>query len=644
MMDHSLLSGTLQRIRNLMQQNDLDALIINRCDEHLSEYLAPNAERLAYITGFTGSFGIAVILKEADLVTKLNTNLTIDQDSGSSITLKNSAAIFVDGRYTLQVRNQTDINQFDTFHFFKVKVEDWITAVLGNNANVGIDPKCVSHEWFSKIKNLLQQANIKLVFTPFNFVDHIWTEKQKEEISPALIFDDKYNGCPSIEKRKLIANLLREKQIDATILSKSESVNWLLNIRGRDVPNLPVVNSFAVVYSSEHIEWYVNPAKVPATELAAFQHHFGNVDYYSEENLEDLTKRLGKNKCSIYVDPHSTNAWLIDSLIQSGASLTFGQDLCDLPKACKNPIEIQGMKRCHLRDAVAMCRFLAWLDHITEPFFTEAETENHSANYELAKSYNEASISDQLFKFRQEQDFFIETSFDTISSLGPNASIIHYNHKNLGTPRPLGLDPMYLVDSGGQYMDGTTDITRTILVGPGLTNEMKERFTLVLKGVIAMHRIRFPKNTFGISLDVLARAPLWQVGLNFDHGTGHGVGHCLNVHEGPQSISQRSGQIALREGMVTSIEPGFYKDNEYGIRCENLSVIETVRNSSNQSEMLAFVPITFVPFDIRLIKKELLTENEKMWINDYHFKVREIVKEHLSDFEIGWLLKATATI
>src|SRR5574344_1586234 len=501
MMEQSVITSRLQKIRVLMQQNDLDALIINRCDEHLSEYLAPNAERLAYITGFTGSFGIAVIITNPNLVTNISNNLLFDQETNQNISLKNSAAIFVDGRYTLQVRNQTDPNSFDCFHIMKVKLENWITTILSNNSIVGIDPKCVSYKLFSSLKDNLLKSNIKLVPTPFNLVDHIWTDKPKEQISP----------------------ILRDKQIDATIISKSESVNWLLNVRGRDVPNLPVINSFAVVYSSEHIEWYVDLTKIPSTELSAFQHHFGNVDYYSEDNLEDLTKRLGKNQCTIYVDPNSTNAWLIDNLTLAGAQIKFGPDLCDMPKACKNPIEIQGMKKCHLRDAVAMCRFLAWLDHMTEPFFTEAENENHSANYELAKSYNEASISEQLYKFRQEQESFIETSFDTISALGPNASIIHYNHKNLGIPRPLGIDPMYLVDSGGQYLDGTTDITRTILVGPGLTNEMKERFTLVLKGVIAMHRIRFPKNTFGISLDVLARAPLWQAGLNFDHGTGHGV-------------------------------------------------------------------------------------------------------------------------
>ena len=630
----------LDRLRKTMQHMNLDALIITRTDEHLSEYLSPDKERLAYISGFTGSAGTAVILENEHLIDRLK-NKTVKNAGNTDITLKNPAAIFVDGRYTIQARVQTSETLFDVFHFTNVRLEDWLIATLGNTARIGIDPKCISYNRYSAIKYALSPYQLELIFTETNLIDEIWTDKPQVQPSPALIFEDHYNGNPSIEKRHLIAQKLKEKNIDVTIISSSESVNWLLNIRGRDVPNLPIVNCFAAVYSCEEIEWFVDLRKIPEDKISDFQHHFGNITYMEENKLEDLINRLAKHKYSVYIDETSTNAWIIEKLKKSNIPLTFGQDLCEYPKACKNPTELKGMRNCHHKDAIAMCRFLAWLDHLTENLING---ELKPQAEELVKSHNEATLSDQLFKFRSEQDGFIETSFDTISALGPNAAIIHYNHVNLNRPRALGKDPLYLVDSGGQYNEGTTDITRTVLVGPGLTEEMKERFTLVLKGMIALHLVKFPKGTFGGALDVLARAPLWQNGLNYDHGTGHGVGHCLNVHEGPQAISYRYGQTPLAPGMVTSVEPGYYKENEYGIRCENLCVVETVHDTQNQTEMLAFLPITYVPFDIRLIKKDLLTDDERIWLNNYHLKIREIVREHLSDMEINWLLKATAAI
>lgn len=644
MTDVELIKHRLQKLRSLLGTHEFDALIVNRGDEHLSDYLPPNKERLAYITGFTGSAGTAVILKAQSIKDISSSPISIEKED-LTVLLRNTAALFVDGRYTLQARVQANSEFFDSFQYNIVSMIEWLKAILPANSVVGIDPMCVSYNSFNELKNELALNNITLKFTPNNFIDGIWQEKANEEFAPVVIFEDKYNGCPSVEKRKQIAKILRDKQLDALFISSSESVNWLLNVRGRDVPNLPVINSFLVIYSSEQIEWYVDQRKIPNDMLSELQHHFGKIDYYPEDKLLDLAKRLGKNHTQLYVDPRTTNAWIIHNLKAQGVEVTFGNDLCELPRGCKNPTEVEGMKKCHLRDAVAMCRFLAWLDHLTEPLINaDPNDEKHSPAYELALTHNEETISNQLFHFRSEQEGFIETSFDTISALGPNASLIHYNHVNLGNPRSLGLDSIYLVDSGGQYCDGTTDITRTVLVGPNPSKEIKERFTLVLKGLIAMHRIRFPKNTYGITLDVLARAPLWQYGLNYEHGTGHGVGHCLNVHEGPQSISQRGGQCPLQEGMVTSVEPGYYKDNEYGIRLENLTVVEKVKNNLNQSNMYAFTPITFVPFDTRLIAKELLTENEKNWLNEYHFKVRDIVKEHLSDFEISWLLKATAAI
>ncbi len=635
----SLHYSRLDRLRQQLRRADLAALIISHDDEHLSERLPPGRERLAFISGFTGSAGAAVVLADEYAIGKLR-DKTAETDDGPAA-LAAPAALFTDGRYTAQARIQTDPKLFDVFHSGRVKISAWLAAVLGPGSNVGVDARCVSYSAFRKTAAELKSRGLNLTPTAANLVDEIWTDRPDPGRLPARIFDDRRNGNPSIEKRTMIARLLKERGADVTVIAGSESVNWLLNVRGRDVPGLPVVNSFAAVYSCEEVEWYVDLRKIPEEKISDFQHHFGHVTYMEESSLKDLFARLAKNKYTVYIDDRSTNAWIISSLIDAGVPVIFGPDLCELPKARKNPAELRGMKRCHHRDAVAVCRFLAWFDHLTEGLISgdikpKAE--------EIVRSHNEATLSEQLFRFRSEQDGFIENSFDTISALGPDAAIIHYNHATLNRPRGLGRDPLYLVDSGGQYDDGTTDITRTVLAGPGLTEDMKTTFTLVLKGMIALHRVKFPRGTFGGALDSLARAPLWQHGLNYDHGTGHGVGHCLNVHEGPQSISWRAGQTPLEEGMVTSIEPGCYVENEYGVRCENLCVVENVQDSQIHADMLAFIPLTYVPFDIRLIRKDLLTDGERNWINDYHLKVREIVREHLSDMEINWLLKATAAI
>ena len=635
MIDNKIMLNRLSKLKNLLHDHNLDAIIINREDEHLSEYLPEDKERLKYISGFTGSAGTLVILS----------NTSVEDNNQQTM------ALFVDGRYTLQAKSQVNPALFNVFHILKKNPEEWIKENLKSNCRVGIDPKCISFSKYTDIKNSLKGGNIELINTPYNFIDKIWVEKINQKLNPLFIFEDKYNGCPSIDKQKLISCKLQEKNIDATIISKSESVNWLLNVRGRDIPNLPIVNSFAVVYKSGHVEWFLNLKKIPKELMSDLINHIGNVNFYDESELSSLFNRLSKNNNSIYIDPRSTNAWIIDSLRTQNCELIFGQDLCELPMACKNEIEISRIKKCRIKDAVAMCKFLAWLDNLTKDIITTTKIDNeneslnkYNSSLEYVSTFNEATLSEQLTKYREELDNYIEPSFNTISAIGENASITHYNHLNYETPKALGESPMYLVDSGAHYYEGTTDITRTVLVGPGLTNEMKTCFTIVLKGLISMHRIKFPKGTFGISLDVLARAPLWQQGLNYDHGTGHGVGHCLNVHEGPQSLSQRYGQIALMEGMVTSIEPGYYKENCFGIRSENLSIVEQVNQKNGSEQMLALNPITFVPFDIRLIDKTLLTENEKNWLNNYHKQVREKVKPYLTDMEINWLLKTTAAI
>lgn len=615
-------SRVIQLIEQLEMQ-EIDAVIINREDEHLSEYLPSDKERLAYITGFTGSAGTAIIF-----VNSFKNNVSSKR-----------GVLLVDGRYILQAPKQVPNDIYDVYHYKSQSISELITENVTSHGRIGIDPKCISFHNLKNITDELSKYDIQLVSIP-NLVDKIWDNKNESLSSKFFIYEDKYNGYPCREKIKSITNILKSKKLDSTVLGKSESINWLLNIRGNDIPNLPIVNCFAIVYSSNHVELFTDLSKFPFDDLPKLQHHCGNIDLFEESKLEDVLKRLGKNKNTVLVDPTCTNSWIINTLIDNGAIVSFGMDVCELPKACKNNIEIEGFKKCHIRDAIAMCRFLAWLDHVCE----NIKNSSNNANSDVINTITEETLSNQLLKFRQEQDLFIENSFDTISAIGANASLIHYNHKNVGKPKVLGSDPLYLLDSGGQYLDGTTDITRTIQIGQNVTPEMKQNFTRVLKGLIAMHRIKFPEGTTGSCLDILARAPLWQVGLNYDHGTGHGVGHFLNVHEGPYSISQRSKDVPLQIGMVTSVEPGYYKENEYGIRCENLCIIEKNDNEITSNNMLKLTPITFVPFDLRLVDKDLLTINEKQWLNDYHSKVRDLVKEHLSDMEINWLLKATAAI
>ncbi|MGN1393076.1 MAG: aminopeptidase P family protein [Succinivibrionaceae bacterium] len=602
-------------LRNILEQEDIDALIVNRADEHLSEYVSKDKERLFYISGFSGSAGIVIIFKDKNI--------------------KN--AIITDGRYVLQAKNQVPSIFFDVYHSNETKLEDILIKNLHENQVVALDYKCSSYKFLTDIRTNLQGKKIIIKHSIKNLVDEIWSEREKEPTPPFFIYDDKYNGYPSSEKIKNIAEDLLEKQIDCTIISKSESVNWLLNIRGRDIPNLPIVNAFAIVYSSGNVELFSDVDKFPMQELVKLQHHCGSIDLFAEKEFLSALKRLGKNNNSVILDPSSTNAWIIENLNNYNVKITFAMDLCEYPKAIKNHIEIDGFRKAHYRDSIAMCKFLCWLENECAKFINSTDED---AKGELT----EADLAEKVAFFRAQQDLYVEDSFDAISALGPNSSYIHYNYSHMGKPRILGLDPIYLLDSGAQYIDGTTDITRTVVVGKGVTPEIKENFTRVLKGLISLHRINFPIGTSTVALDAFARVYLWEVGLDYDHGTGHGVGHFLNVHEGPVHLSPRAKYCVIKEGMVTSVEPGYYKENQYGIRCENLCVVERYVSDYLNRDMLHLSPLTYVPFDTRLIDLKLLTKDEIKWINDYHSKVRDIVKDHLSDIEIKWLIKATMAI
>ena len=598
MTTHELIAPRIAALRAYMASHALDALIIPHDDEHLGEYLPAEAERLAWATGFTGSAGVAILLTE-------------------------QAALFVDGRYTLQARQQAPSELFQFLHLIEQPPVEWLLGQLDRRQKVGADPRLHSLSWFRSTSATLAQKEITLVALEQNPIDLHWQDRPTPSKAEVMLYDEQYCGQNSLSKREAIASKLRQQGLDAALLSQSESINWLLNIRGRDIPCFPVALCFAVIYSNVSVDFFVDTDKLNCN---GFNQHVGNdVSVYPLEKLGDVLKRIGEDRLKVLADADTTNAWSQLLLQQHGATLTQGQDPCMLPKASKNATELEGMRVAHQKDAVAMCRFLAWLDR----------------QVEKGLDGDEGTLADQLLRFREEQDNFVEPSFASISALGPNAAMCHYHHTN-GTPRPFGQDGMYLIDSGGQYLEGTTDITRTVKVGE-VSDEMRQQFTRVLQGHIAIDRVRFPKGTSGIQLDILARMPLWQAGFNYDHGTGHGVGHFLSVHEGPQRIASKGSLVALEPGMVVSNEPGYYREGAFGIRCENLLVVEP-SDEPSEIPMYRFRRLTLVPFDVRLLDKSLLSDSEIAWINSYHAQVREAVMSHLSDHEMGWLLQATAAI
>lgn len=641
--NNSVFEQRVASLRELLDQNDLDALIVSHDDEYLSYELNEDEERLKYITGFSGSAGYAVITSN-DL--KINEeNIEINQDNPENgIVVDRDCAVFVDGRYVVQVKEQIDSDIFQDFDLAKVKPAKWISSVMPKNSTVGIDINCVSYKEYISIKNELGMNNINLVATENNLVDKIWTDKPASVISEISIFPDEYNGCPSPQKRQLIAQTLRDKDLDATVICDPESICWLLNIRGKDRAYLPVINCKMVAYSNEALEWYINPNHFKDENLQdQLQEHIGHIDIFPEEAFDDVLDRLCSSSCTVYVDPETTNAHVMTKLYSGGAKVSEGLGLCQMPKACKNHIEVAGEYKAHIKDGIAMCRFISWLDNLTA---LDKPTDSDETFLRRVEGVDEAELATRALSFRKVEAGFIEPSFATISALGPNAAMCHYNHENEATPRALGKDCLYLIDSGAHFIEGTTDITRTILVGPHITDEIKRMYTLVLKSHIALATLIFPKGTSGIQIDAIARRPLWDCGFDFAHGTGHGVGHVLSVHEGPQTISSRRSTVPLVPGMVLSDEPGYYKEGEYGIRLENLLVVMQCTQPGMQ-HMLCFSPLTLVPFDKRFIDKELLSQKEIEWLNNYHQNVNNVITNaatSLTEDEITWLNKATAAI
>ncbi|HHC6670747.1 TPA: aminopeptidase P family protein [Vibrio parahaemolyticus] len=588
-------NDTLSRvnaIREWLAQHNIDALLIPHEDEYLGEYVPAHNERLHWLTGFTGSAGAAVITKD-------------------------KAAIFVDGRYTVQVTKQVPSDLFEYRHLIEEPALDWIQDNLTANASVAIDPRMHSSAWLDMAQAKLA-GKLELNILSSNPIDELWHDRPAPVVSDVRLMPTKAVGQSSESKRKEIAQLVAKAGADSAVITALDSICWLLNVRGLDISRLPVLLSHAILHADSSVEYFLDPARLPA-EFAA---HVGTgVTVHHPEALQLRLEAMSGKK--VLLDPAISNAWFKLVLQNAGASVIAAADPCLMPKAAKNEVEIAGMKACHIRDGVAMSKFLCWLD----------------AEVAAGNLHDEATLADRLEAFRKEDPTLMDLSFDTISAAGGNAAMCHYNHENQPEPGKLELNTLYLVDSGGQYLDGTTDITRTIAIGQP-SAEMIKQFTLALKGHIGVARARFPKGTRGYQIDTLARQHLWAEGYDYDHGTGHGVGHFLSVHEGPASISKKQIDVPLTEGMVLSNEPGYYRADAFGIRIENLElVVETPTNGD--FPVLSFESLTRCPIDKRNINVDMLTRPELAWLNDYHQKVWEQISQ-LVDGEVKeWLREAT---
>lgn len=596
----------LADLRAEMQKRGVDGFFVPRADEFQGEYVPSRAERLAWITGFTGSAGNAVVLKD-------------------------KAGFFTDGRYTLQSRTQVNADDFEICNISEnqgsiptISPAQWIEKNVTPGMRFGIDPWVHTPNGVKEIRMAVEKAGGTLVLLDSNPLDAAWKDQPPAPLAPVVPHPLQFAGRSSDEKRDDLAHVLAARSADAIAVCLPEEICWLLNIRGGDVPCTPFALSYAIAHKDGSVDWYIDSRKV--TEDA--QRWVGaEVRLHDPQEFPKALEALGKAGKKVMIDPGSSPLKAVDLVTSSGGTVAAEKSPLQLMKAKKNAVEIQGTIDAHIRDGVAVVRFLSAI----------------CGQGEAAK-YDEISASDLLQKFREEGKNFRGLSFDTISGAGGNGAIVHYRSSE-ATKKPLLAGPIYLVDSGGQYLDGTTDITRTVAVD-NVTSEMKDRYTRVLKGHIQVAMSVFPEGTVGEVLDVKARAALKREGLDYAHGTGHGVGSYLSVHEGPAGISPRATTVPFEPGMIVSNEPGFYKEGEYGIRIENLvTVIDTGKTDSNGKKLLAFRTLTMAPIDTNLVEPSMLDDDELKWLNDYHAEVKRTLMPLVQKVDAkaaAFLEKATA--
>jgi len=596
----STYADRLQALREELARRRLDGFVVPLTDEHMSEYVGAYAQRLAWLTGFQGSAGTAVVLPA-------------------------EAAIFTDGRYTLQVREQVSPDQWSYQSVPQTSVAGWLGTHAAEGARIGYDPWLHTKTWVEQATRALAENGAELVAVDTNPVDAVWPDRPLPSDARLIVQPDLLAGRSSAEKRQEIADWLTRKKADAAVLSALDSIAWTFNVRGADVDHTPVALAYALVNADGTADLFVAPEKV-GDDVAQ---HLGNaVRLHPRDAFAGHLATLKDKR--VVADPERAVSAIFARLDAAGATVLELRDPAVLPKAIKNAAEIAGQDAAQARDGAALSRFLHWLS-------IEAPQGN----------VDELTASAKLEAFRAETGALKDLSFDTISGAGPNGAVVHYRASE-ETNRRLERDSLYLVDSGAQYQDGTTDVTRTVAIGTP-THEMRDRFTRVLKGHIALARAVFPQGTRGSQLDTLARQYLWEVGLDYAHGTGHGVGSFLAVHEGPQRISPGSAGFAggdepLQAGMILSNEPGYYKTGEYGIRIENLVLVERRDAPGAEKELLGFRTLTFAPLDRRLIDIAMLTVEERAWVDGYHAQVAAIVGPQLDGAAAAWLKAETAPL
>lgn len=587
----------LAAFRSALAAAGVDGMIVPRADEHQSEYLPASAERVAWLTGFTGSAGTAVALAD-------------------------KAAVFTDGRYSLQIEKQVDGALYQRFNTADKTPTDWIGEELKPGARFGVDPWLHTDRQLERLRKAVEKAGGTLVLLDANPLDEVWNDRPAAPSEPMVPHPSAYAGRSSEEKRTEIAGKLAEAKVDALVVTSAESIAWLLNVRGEDVQNTPLCLCFAILASDGSVDLFVDPRKIGD----AVRTHLGNaVTIRGREELGAALDELAAAGKTVRIDPESAPVWPMERIRAAGGKLDTEADPVIAAKAVKNDVELIGVRAAHYRDGLAYARFLCW--------FAERAHQG---------GLDEMTLVERLHGFRAEHEMFRGPSFDTISGAGPNGAIVHYRVTE-DSNRDLNPGEIYLVDSGAQYLDGTTDITRTL--STGIVGDEEQRcFTLVLKGMIGLSQAVFPVGTNGGQLDALARHHLWAAGLDYDHGTGHGVGAYLGVHEGPQRISKAGGGAELKPGMIISNEPGYYRAGAFGIRIENLVVVEEREVAGADRPMLGFETLTLAPIDRALIDLSLLTEREIAWLDAYHARVRDTLGPDLDPETAAWLIDATAPL